>query len=78
MFSDSIEQIARASAEQTLGIRQVNLAIANIDKATQENAALVEETTAAAESMASEANNLRQQVSIFRLSEQGQLSNMNR
>jgi len=78
LFSDSIEQIARASAEQTLGIRQVNLAIANIDKATQENAALVEETTAAAESMASEANNLRQQVSIFRLSEQGQLSNMNR
>jgi methyl-accepting chemotaxis protein len=78
LFSDSIEQIARASAEQTLGIRQVNLAIANIDKATQENAALVEETTAAAESMASEANNLRQQVSIFRLSEQGQLAKMNR
>jgi len=67
-FSDSIGQIAAASAEQTQGINQVNLAIANIDKATQENAVLVEETTAAAESMSSEANNLRQQVGVFRLS----------
>ncbi len=66
-FSGAIEQIACASAEQTQGIMQVNLAIASIDKATQENSALVQETTAAAESMSSEAASLRQQVSIFRL-----------
>lgn len=66
-FSDAIEQIAIASVEQTQGINQVNIAIANIDKATQENAALVEETTAAAQSMSSEADNLRQQVGLFLL-----------
>jgi methyl-accepting chemotaxis protein len=72
-FSEAIAQIATASAEQTQGINQVNLAIANIDKATQENAALVEETTAAAESMSSEANNLRHQVGVFRLSNHSEI-----
>jgi methyl-accepting chemotaxis protein len=72
-LSGAIEQIATASAEQAQGINQVNLAIANIDKATQENAALVEETTTAAESMSSEANNLRHQVRVFRLSNHSEI-----
>jgi len=61
-----IEQIANASNEQSVGIGQVHLAIADIDKVTQENAALVEETTAAAESLTTEANNLRNDMAFFK------------
>jgi methyl-accepting chemotaxis protein len=61
-----IEEIANASSEQSVGIGQVHLAIADIDRVTQENAALVEETTAAAESLSSEANNLRNNMSFFK------------
>ena len=61
-----IEHIADASKEQTIGINQVHKAIADIDKVTQENAALVEETTAAAESLSIEANNLRHSMAFFK------------
>ena len=61
-----IEHIAEASKEQTVGINQVHLAIADIDKVTQENAALVEETTSAAESLSIEANNLRNNMAFFK------------
>ena len=49
-----------------MGIGQVHLAIADIDRVTQENAALVEETTAAAESLSTEANNLRNNMAFFK------------
>jgi methyl-accepting chemotaxis protein len=61
-----VEQIATASSEQSDGIHQVHRAIANIDKVTQENAALVEETTAAAESLNMEASHLRENMSFFK------------
>lgn len=61
-----IESISSASREQTTGISQVHLAIADIDRVTQENAALVEETTAAAESLSSEANGLRDSMAFFK------------
>ena len=61
-----IEHIADASKEQTIGINQVHKAMADIDKVTQENAALVEETTAAAESLSTEANNLRHSMAFFK------------
>lgn len=61
-----IEAISAASKEQTTGISQVHLAIADIDRVTQENAALVEETTAAAESLNHEANELRQNMAFFK------------
>jgi methyl-accepting chemotaxis protein len=61
-----IEHIADASKEQTVGINQVHKAIADIDRVTQENSALVEETTAAAESLSTEANNLRNNMSFFK------------
>ena len=64
--AEMIEHIAEASKEQTVGINQVHLAIADIDKVTQENAALVEETTAAADSLSSEANNLRNNMAFFK------------
>jgi len=60
-----IEEIARASDEQSVGIGQVHLAIAQIDSVTQQNAALVEETTAAAESLKIEAEGLSRNMSFF-------------
>lgn len=66
-----IEQIAGASNEQSVGIGQVNIAINAIDTVTQENAALVEETSSAAESLRQEANGLLQNMSFFQI---GQVS----
>lgn len=64
--AEMIEAIANASNEQSIGINQVNKAIADIDVITQQNAALVEETTAAAESLNHEANELRQNMAFFK------------
>jgi methyl-accepting chemotaxis protein len=64
--ANMIEQIASASGEQAEGIHQVNLAILDIDRMTQENAALVEETHAASESLTSEANHLITNMSFFK------------
>jgi methyl-accepting chemotaxis protein len=61
-----IEAIANASAEQSEGINQVHKAMADIDRVTQENAALVEETTSAAESLSREARHLKDNMSFFR------------
>jgi methyl-accepting chemotaxis protein len=61
-----IESIANASAEQTQGISQVHRAMADIDRVTQENAALVEETTVAAESLSTEAKHLKENMSFFK------------
>ncbi len=64
--AEMIEAIANASNEQSIGINQVNKAIADIDVITQQNAALVEETTAAAESLNHEANELRRNMAFFK------------
>ncbi len=64
--SDMIEQIAQASTEQAEGISQVNIAITQIDSGTQQNAALVEETSAAAGSLNEQAQLLRQDMSRFK------------
>jgi methyl-accepting chemotaxis protein len=61
-----VEQMAEASSEQAQGILEVNHAIADIDRVTQENAGLVEQTTQAAESLGSEANNLQKNMSFFK------------
>ena len=60
-------EIQAASEEQTLGINQINEAIRQMDNNTQQNAALVEEAAAAAASMQSQAANLAEAVSVFRL-----------
>jgi len=59
--------ITQASQEQSHGIGEVNQAIAQMDSITQQNAALVEEAAAAAESLQEQARGLAQAVSIFRL-----------
>ncbi|WP_312737649.1 methyl-accepting chemotaxis protein, partial [Stenotrophomonas sp.] len=63
-----VQQIAQASVEQAAGIEQVNQTIAQMDEATQQNAALVEEASAAARAMAGQAAELDQAAAVFRVS----------
>ncbi len=65
--TDIIGEIAAASVEQSSGIDQVNTAVTNMDEVTQQNAALVEEAAAAAESLLEQANSLSETVSVFKL-----------
>ena len=65
--TDIMNRISSASAEQSSGISQVNQAIAQMDQMTQKNAALVEQSAAAADGMHEEARHLRQMVDKFRL-----------
>lgn len=65
--ADIMGEITAASREQSTGIEQVNLAITQMDEMTQQNAALVEQAAAAAESMEEQAFELGQAVSVFKL-----------
>jgi methyl-accepting chemotaxis protein-1 (serine sensor receptor) len=60
-------EISNASAEQSSGIQEVSHAVMQMDDATQRNAALVEEASAAAQSLQQQALTLRDAVSIFRI-----------
>jgi methyl-accepting chemotaxis protein len=62
-----MDEISAATHEQTEGIKQVNRAISQIDEATQQNAALVEQASAAAQSMQDQARLLEKTVSVFQL-----------
>ena len=62
-----ISEIAMASTEQASALDEINSAVASMDEMTQKNAALVEETTAAAQSMAGQASDLAVLVSFFKL-----------
>ncbi len=68
--SDIIGEITAASREQSIGIEQVNQALAQMDQVTQQNAALVEESAAAAESLQDQATNLTHVISAFKLADQ--------
>ncbi len=65
--SDIVAEIAAASAEQATGLEEVNVAVGNMDEMTQRNGALVEQTNAAAQSLAGQADQLAQTVGFFRL-----------
>jgi methyl-accepting chemotaxis protein len=65
--NDIMSEISAASAEQSAGIEQVNQTITHLDEATQQNAALVEEATAAARSMEEQADALVESVGVFRI-----------
>jgi methyl-accepting chemotaxis protein len=65
--TDIMAEITLAGQEQSAGIAQVNQAVAQMDQVTQQNAALVEEAAAAADSMQSQAQQLSRIVSTFRL-----------
>jgi methyl-accepting chemotaxis protein len=66
--SDIIGEITAASGEQSDGIGQVNVAVNQLDQMTQQNAALVEESAAAAQSLKDQAKQLAQVVQVFRIS----------
>ena len=65
--TDIMGEIATATQEQSNGIEQVNQAVVHMDQATQQNAALVEEAAAAAESLQEQAQRLTRAVSVFRV-----------
>jgi methyl-accepting chemotaxis protein len=69
--ADIMREIAAASREQSLGIEQVNQAITSMDATTQQNAALVEQAAAAAQSMQDQAAELARAVSVFKLLDDG-------
>jgi len=68
--TDIMGEISAASNEQSLGVAQVGEAVTQMDQATQQNAALVEEMAAAASSLKSQAQELVQTVAVFKLGAQ--------
>ena len=64
-----ISEISNAAGEQSTGIHQVGDAVAQLDQVTQQNAALVEESAAAAESLRHQAERLAEAVRVFKLAE---------
>ncbi|MBC7454015.1 MAG: MCP four helix bundle domain-containing protein [Massilia sp.] len=73
--TDIMSEISNASQEQSRGIEQVNMSIIEMDSMTQQNAALVEEAAAAAQSLQDQASELGRVVSIFKLVE-GEVAQM--
>ena len=65
--TDIMGEISAASSEQSTGVAQVGEAIVQMDQATQQNAALVEESAAAADSLQRQAQDLVETVAVFRL-----------
>ena len=65
--ADIIGEITAASAEQSQGLGEINGAVTQLDQMTQQNAALVEQSTAAAESLKEQALRLAAVVDTFRL-----------
>ncbi|MCO5731965.1 HAMP domain-containing methyl-accepting chemotaxis protein [Rhizobium sp. SSA_523] len=66
-----MQAIATSSREQSTGLAEVNTAVNQMDQTTQQNAAMVEETSAAAGSLATEADKLREMISQFNLGSMG-------
>ena len=64
---DLIAEISAAASEQQQGISQVNQAVGNLDQMTQQNAALVEESAAAASALSEQARKLGEVVSLFKV-----------
>jgi methyl-accepting chemotaxis protein len=65
--TDVIGEISAATGEQSTGLRQVNEAVAGLEQMTQQNAALVEQSAAAAESLNDQVSRLSGLVGTFRL-----------
>jgi len=65
--TDIVGEISAATQEQSVGLEEINRAIVQMDEVTQQNAALVEEAAAAAQSLQEQAGHLSQTVSVFKL-----------
>ncbi|QZY97652.1 methyl-accepting chemotaxis protein [Pantoea dispersa] len=66
-LADTVEEITAAGTEQARGIEQVGIAVTEMDGVTQQNAALVEESASASQSLREQASMLLQSVSVFTL-----------
>ena len=66
-INDHMEAISTSAREQSTGLSEVNVAVNSMDQTTQQNAAMVEETTAASAALSSEATKLRDLVAQFKL-----------
>lgn len=75
IVSEYINEIALASEEQSTGIEEVTMAISKMDQVTQQNAALVQENTAAAQSMAKQGDELSRLVSFFTINASNNFQN---
>jgi methyl-accepting chemotaxis protein len=73
--SDIVAEIAAASREQSSGIEQVNRAVMQMDELTQQNAALVEQATAASQAMAEQVRGLNEMLARYRVMEGALTSN---
>lgn len=62
-----MREISSASSEQSNGVAQVSVAVTQMDRVTQQNAALVEEMAAAASSMSNRAKELVQAVAVLKV-----------
>jgi methyl-accepting chemotaxis protein len=67
--AEIVAEIASASAEQSTGIDQVNIALTRMDEVTQQNSALVEENAAAAKALERQSQAMDEHVNVFRLGE---------
>ena len=67
--ADVIGEITSAATEQSSGIAGVNQSIGDLDQMTQQNAALVEESAAAAQSLREQAERLKQSVAVFKVAD---------
>ncbi|MYM26865.1 HAMP domain-containing protein [Duganella sp. CY15W] len=65
--TDIISEISQAGREQETGIEQINIAVAEMDTVTQQNAALVEEAAAASQAMQEQAVKLAEMVAVFQV-----------
>ncbi|MGK6325400.1 methyl-accepting chemotaxis protein [Sphingomonas sp. DT-51] len=70
-ISAIVTTIAASAKEQAVGLQQVNTAISEMDGVTQQNAAMVEQATAATRSLAADAEKLAEEVALFTLAEDG-------
>lgn len=68
-INTNVAAIVKASKEQTIGLREINSAINSLDQTTQQNAAMVEESTAASLRLANEADTLHTLLAQFRLAD---------
>lgn len=73
--ADIVSGISEANVQQTTGINEINSAISHMDEATQQNAALVEENTAAARSLSDQAVSLLRMMQFFEIEADGSVSN---
>jgi methyl-accepting chemotaxis protein len=71
--ADIVDEIASASREQSMGLGQINQAVAHLDGVTQQNAALVEETSAASSALQEQARQLASLAALFKLQQGGAL-----